>query len=650
MFQLPIPDQLPVHQDSVLVESPLPGGVAALVRLLFGIPQWLQIGGAVLGAAVAAAIAVLAWRRRQAMAGWLASRSREVRIGLAVGAVVLVLAAAGAGTVSWNYMQHDNGFCTGCHVMGEAYERFTASEHDTLSCHDCHQQSIFASTRQLYLWVLERPQDIGEHAKVPNARCESCHVTDQPEVWQHIASTAGHRAHLESDSSALRDVQCVTCHGLEVHSFVPVDSTCAQAGCHINTSIALGPMANQTSLHCATCHEFTTDVPLLATRDSAAGTLRPNKDQCLSCHEMRAVLEEFDVVRDPHRGTCGMCHNPHEQESASDAAATCTSAGCHGDWRTEQFHLGSNHQRVGERCLLCHAPHRASVDPSDCAVCHQAVLDRSDVPRAIRDRLRRAMPFDTAAAARRVGDRPGSAGVTGWSHVSIREPPDHAKGDGPLVGAVPAIVLPVVQPDTFPHDRHTDLNCITCHTTRDGRAGLVFAQPRGCLLCHHQDGVGADCAQCHADGGPPQALPVRLTVTVTSRGAATHDAAFGHAPHASVACGDCHRSGAALETSAAARECRDCHDDHHAPEQECATCHVTVRAPDAHAPPVEAHMACADCHAERTIRRLTPDREFCIACHEPQRAGHYANRQCTTCHMLSTPEAWRRHLVRAGTP
>ncbi len=37
-----------VHpQDSIVVESPLPGGVAAFVRFLFNVPQWIQIIGAI---------------------------------------------------------------------------------------------------------------------------------------------------------------------------------------------------------------------------------------------------------------------------------------------------------------------------------------------------------------------------------------------------------------------------------------------------------------------------------------------------------------------------------------------------------------------------------------------------------------------------
>src|SRR6266498_3631952 len=150
------------------------------------------------------------------------------------------------------------------------------------------------------LWVVDRPERIGPHAKVPNGVCARCHVT---------------------------------CHGVEIHHFAPLDSTCAQAQCHVNVPIKLGKMRQQTSLHCVACHQFTAEVPQLATRDSATGTLRPAMKQCFSCHEMRALLIDFDPARDPHRGTCGMCHNPHTQERPADAKATCTSARCHADWR-----------------------------------------------------------------------------------------------------------------------------------------------------------------------------------------------------------------------------------------------------------------------------------------------------------------------------
>ncbi|MBI1967753.1 MAG: hypothetical protein HYS40_07170, partial [Gemmatimonadetes bacterium] len=398
------PDTLRAAGDTVsapVVESPLPGGAADVVRFfLQTVPQWAQIAGAVVGVGVAITVVVLLWRRRAGIREWFRTRGRRLKLALAGSAAVVVLGAAALGGASWNYMQHDNGFCTGCHVMGPAYQRFVESEHDTLSCHDCHRQSIFASVRQLYFWVAERPAEIGPHSPVSTAVCSQCHVTGQPQMWQRIAETAGHRTHLESDSSALKNVQCVTCHGLEVHRFVPVDSTCGQANCHVNQAIGMGKMAQQTSLHCVTCHQFTAEVPKLATRDSASGTLVPGTTQCFSCHEMKQVLVEFDPARDPHAGTCGMCHNPHRQQSVAEAKQSCATAGCHADWRNIPFHSGLRHRNVGRECTLCHQQHAARVDPSDCAGCHQAVRERA------RGRVKPPLPFDTTRAIGEVSRAP----------------------------------------------------------------------------------------------------------------------------------------------------------------------------------------------------------------------------------------------------
>ncbi len=57
--------------DSVRMDqSPLPGGVASVFRFLFsGVPQWVQIGGVVLGVIAGIVLAVLAWRHRRRSRG-----------------------------------------------------------------------------------------------------------------------------------------------------------------------------------------------------------------------------------------------------------------------------------------------------------------------------------------------------------------------------------------------------------------------------------------------------------------------------------------------------------------------------------------------------------------------------------------------------
>ena len=181
------PSQAAPPPDSIIVRSPLPGGVAAVTRFLLSeVPQWLQLTGVVL--AIIVAVIVVAWviRNRAGILAWLRSRSRAAAWALGVGAAVLLIAMAGFGAATWNYTQHSNDFCTSCHVMHPAYSKFAdvGNKHGDLSCHSCHTQSVFASAWQLYFWLKERPDKIGAHATVENRVCETCHVTSDTASWQ----------------------------------------------------------------------------------------------------------------------------------------------------------------------------------------------------------------------------------------------------------------------------------------------------------------------------------------------------------------------------------------------------------------------------------------------------------------------------------
>jgi len=604
---------VPLQQPTV-GPPPLPGGIAAVVRFFFNLPSWLQITGAALGALLAVALLVVLWRRRQRIITWAKTRPRNTRIALIGAAAAVVILGLAFGTASWNYMQHDNGFCTGCHVMGSAYVRFTESEHSQLSCHNCHQQSLYASMRQMYLWVAERPTEIGPHAKVPNAVCMTCHVTGEKEVWQRVASTAGHRTHLESNNPALRNVQCVTCHAVEVHHFAPLDRTCGQAGCHEMNKIALGKMRDQTTLHCTTCHRFTGEVPALATRDSAAGTLRPGERQCFSCHAMqeRLAAMNFDPSRDPHGGTCGMCHDPHKQATPADARLTCATAACHSDWRKVPFHTGVAHRKVTASCITCHLPHQARVDASDCTGCHEAVRERS--------RLTPPLPFDTTRVQRRVS--------------AARERPQKVKGDAPPLLDVTS------PPDTFSHPRHKSLPCITCHVAARN-ARLTFTPPRGCQLCHHQAAATKDCSRCH-NGAPAGQRSVSVSVAVAGHAPRERAVTFDHARHADQRCVACHTTEVTLDANPAVA-CRSCHEPHHAVGRDCRSCHGAADPKATHASLADAHVACDNCHVEDVVAQLVPNRAFCQTCHA-DKTSHHAAKECTTCHFLAAPEEFRVHL------
>lgn len=55
--------------------GPLPSGIAEVLRFLFSsVPQWIQIGGAVLGVIVAVWLAVFLWNRRLEIWEWIRTR------------------------------------------------------------------------------------------------------------------------------------------------------------------------------------------------------------------------------------------------------------------------------------------------------------------------------------------------------------------------------------------------------------------------------------------------------------------------------------------------------------------------------------------------------------------------------------------------
>ncbi|HET6837070.1 MAG TPA: hypothetical protein VFH24_03445 [Gemmatimonadales bacterium] len=644
--------------DSVVVRSPLPDPLVPLVQWIFQRPSWVMIGGIVVGALLAAGLVVLLWRRRRRIGQWLVTRDRGVKIALGAATAAVLLLIVGSGLKVHNYVLHDNNFCQGCHIFVPSGQMFVHPDtgtyllvnkvegaHDSLSCHACHPFDLKAQSKELYYWIVARPDRIPPHAKVPREICENCHVRGEAkESWQRVASTAGHRTHLESDSAPLKDVQCLTCHAQTAHRFQPADTTCAQQGCHLtdDVQIRLGrmaarfqaenrpPLPNEEQLYCNSCHQFTAEAQFVSL-DSAAGTLRPSERQCFSCHEMRQLLASFDPDEDPHRGSCGMCHNPHTDVRPQDALKSCAESECHSTWRKVPFHVGAAHRRVAERCQTCHAPHAARVDASDCAGCHVEVQKRGG-------RLRPPLPFDTTKALQQT--------------LRLVEPGrSRGRGDAPADDDPPVWTdpRPPTASDTFSHRQHRRLTCLTCHTTTSPTSTLTFTPPRGCQICHHQRPARNDCATCHTEAELQPRLQARVAVAVPGKASRSRTVAFEHTEHAEIRCVQCHASPVSLEPEPRAGACIACHEEHHAATGDCAACHQTDSIFKAHERPVDAHAGCGECHQSATVAALTPTRPFCLTCHSSD-VDHYPAKQCTECHFLATPGEFRQHLLTPSRP
>ena len=637
--------------DSTVDVTLLPDVITPVVQWLFQKPPWVMWGGAVLAVLVAAG--VLWWLRGNIarLFHYLRTRSGAVKGVLGAAVLLIVLGTVAASMKTYDFMMNDKRFCNGCHIFvpsGQVVERPDSGDytlvnkmegkHDTLNCHTCHAFHPQKEAVKMVLWMSgARDSTIPEHGTVPRDVCEKCHEQGAAkETWQAIAKTAGHRTHFESDSTSLKGkVECLTCHARSAHRFVPVDSTCSQKGCHLtdDISIKLGKMAGQTGLHCIVCHQFTRVVPGLATFDSAKGSLVPGSKQCFSCHAMRERLQEFDPAKDPHSGTCGMCHNPHVNAKPKDALKSCADAGCHADWRKVDFHLGAAHRKDAARCETCHVVHAARVDASDCVGCHNEVRTRAAKARS---GPRPPVPFDTLRALQQTS-----------GPLDVPPGTRHGKGDAPIDDPPPGAASPSGAPSRpFSHKNHKKLACIKCHDLKSQKSHLNFQAPRGCLLCHHEAPAASDCATCHSSARM-DSLQFSETIHVqTSAPKAPKRSrlvAFDHEPHADVKCLDCHATAeATLAPSAKAAACQGCHDEHHDAKRTCATCHRVETSWKAHTR--ESHVECTACHKAATISRLSPDRQFCLGCHDPK-VDHNSPTECTLCHLLATPPAFQPLLM-----
>ena len=133
-----------------------------------------------------------------------------------------------------------------------------------------------------------------------------------------------------------------------------------------------------------------------------------------------------------------------------------------------------------------------------------------------------------------------------------------------LADTLPARLVVQVEPDAprqrsvaFPHRRHTELSCGTCHTVTVSLAPVdSVATCTGCHEKHHEPDRA--CAGCHRTQSvaPAHARPVR--------------------PH--VACDACHPTAVIARLAPTRSFCLACHPpavDHHA-GRECVTCHLQL--------------------------------------------------------------------------
>jgi hypothetical protein len=568
----------------------------------------------------------------------LSRRTRDWVAGLPIAAMVaLALVALSAVSVAgvfmyrtYSYVEHDNQFCLSCHLMVDPYERFAQSAHRGLGCKACHQPTFVERSRMAVSQVLENPDEITTHAHVPNTACASCHIEGNPEQWRIIASSIGHRIHLESDDPALRGLMCVECHSSSIHEFAASNRTCAQSGCHETTEIMLGRMQPLT-IHCVACHEFSRPATGPLTGEVGRTEMRPTRNECLTCHQMRVLVADMPPD-EPHDQVCGACHNPHDQRTPREAERTCASAGCH----VRPDTLTPMHQGLAvgvlEGCIGCHQAHDFRVRGDRCLDCHQDIFDEDPRPVASPAAGRAGAPLTAARLPAAL-----------WSTVTAR----FASTAAPLVA--PAAALEQAQPGSrrdpllFSHRRHRGVQCTACHSTERSHGAVTVTSVRDCQSCHHTAPVVSNCTACHQTAERHVERytirqTVRLSVAPQPR---MRDLPFSHVQHRTEPCASCHREPLTLRANVS---CAGCHEQHHRPNAQCMNCHVQ---PPGTAHTVNAHLGCtgAGCHdpMPAQIRNVPRTRNFCLACHQTL-VQHEPGGNCADCHRLPAPRQQRAAL------
>lgn len=513
-------------------------------------------------------------------------------------------AAAVYGYRMYDYVQHDNDFCLGCHLMVDPYERFARSEHRGLGCKACHQPTMTVRTKMALTQVIKNPAELETHAEVPNERCEECHVKGDPAEWRQISSSAGHRVHFESGKKELEGLKCVECHSSSVHEFAAADKTCAQSGCHEGVKIQLGKMGKLT-LHCAACHEFSRPVTADVKGDSLQGALRPQAQECLSCHAMRQLVAEQFTGEDPHDAECGACHNPHEQTTPAEAVKNCANSGCH----TQPDTISPMHRGLAggvlQQCTQCHQAHKFKTRGTQCMDCHRDILN------------------DPPSAPRQIGAK--SRAAISFVHASQQQKPPVQTESG----------------SRFSHARHRQVRCESCHDSRRQHGAIVVTSNRDCQSCHHgNQQVSASCTSCHqANEYSSRAYPVRqrFSLSVGQPRVKERRITFDHRRHAQVACSQCHRD--ELTRSAEKLHCNSCHADHHKPTESCMACHPTPKQ-GVHNRNVHVGCAGSGCHSQLPVHGVPRTRAFCTACHQDM-LNHKPGGNCADCHRLPAARTGR---------
>jgi hypothetical protein len=275
----------------------------------------------------------------------------KIIIGLFVG---LVVVGMGVGSLHlYDYTENEPKFCLSCHLMKDAFHSWETSVHKGINCHTCHQATLYEKNMMFVKTIFERPSEVSErphdHIIVPSTMCVTCHLAGEKEIVK-VSRSKGHSLHWFKEN-----IECTSCHAVELHKFDPEQKFCVN--CHAHAKNMLPKMKD---MACTDCHNFRT------------GRLVPGNKECVECHAEKSPLTQPAGASRAHQPfECNDCHQVHNPKK--EAKTSCTE--CHQGAMQRGKHP-VHLKALGNECTTCHTPHQWRItkkgSASLCSQCHKS--------------------------------------------------------------------------------------------------------------------------------------------------------------------------------------------------------------------------------------------------------------------------------------
>lgn len=469
------------------------------------------------------------------------------------------------------------------------------AEIDDAACLRCHERRLLAG-RELFGDVLfDHSSHLAGMRRGKDLRCTSCH--SQIVQGSHIAVTTSTciLCHFKGRQSNTGTARCTLCHHtpnkvIQYETLTLNHADVERFGmectwCHARPEGSDGRVPRE---RCVTCHNDPTRLERYDETEHLHKThVSEHKVDCTNCH---LELEHVGPPRiEKASSACSTCHmkghNPQMSlyagiggrgvENVPDpmflAGVRCE--GCHIEvpGRKEETRKASDLS-----CMSCHGPTYRKIYLS----WKEALSRRTDSLQGLVDRTARdlgpsAPPsledarynLDLVSRGKGVHNVRYAYALLDRAHSDMnlarRErglselpvPWSNVDDASPCMQCHQGIENQSgsFQGRRFKHGPHllrAGLDCQTCHLPHEDREPheVVVFGADGCLSCHHEEGLGKDCAHCHVD--------------ITSREVESPLGPFSHALHVEemeMDCGICHEVEAGGEVRLQTAFCRECH-------------------------------------------------------------------------------------------